>query len=144
MLASNRLFAGLAGATLQRIETLVRRQQAARGSTLFFQGDPGTVFYGIETGRVRMSAMSPEGREIHFVELGPGDTFGEIALLDGLVAEALGVEFAGEVGVVADGGPDGDHDLGVVVVDLADGTGGIGEAFLVPDHAAPLAVPLAA
>jgi CRP-like cAMP-binding protein len=83
MIANNRLFSGLPGPALASIAKLTARRRAARGATLFFQGDAGDVFYGIESGRVRISTMSEEGRELHLVELGPGDTFGEIALLDG-------------------------------------------------------------
>lgn len=83
ILRENRLFGGLPGPVLDRIASLATRRRAPAGAVLFVQGDPGDLFFGIESGRVRMSASSPEGREIHFVELGPRDTFGEIALLDG-------------------------------------------------------------
>lgn len=96
MIAGNRLFAGLPATVLANIAKLTVRRRAVRGATLFCQGDPGDLFYGIETGRVRISTMSEEGRELHLVELGPGDTFGEIALLDGgpRTASALVTEAA--------------------------------------------------
>lgn len=83
ILQENRLFGGLSGDVLERIAGLATRRKAPAGRVLFVQGETGDLFFGIESGRVRMSASSPEGREIHFVELGPRDTFGEIALLDG-------------------------------------------------------------
>jgi CRP/FNR family cyclic AMP-dependent transcriptional regulator len=37
----------------------------------------------VVTGKIRISASSPDGREIFLNIMEPGDTFGEIALLDG-------------------------------------------------------------
>ena len=50
---------------------------------IFSQSDPGDALYGVVTGRVRISASSAGGREIFLNIMEPGDTFGEIALLDG-------------------------------------------------------------
>ena len=83
VLRNNSLFRELPEGTLGRIVRLARRRTMPAGAVLFSQGDPGDSFYGIVSGRVRISATSAEGREIHIVELGAGDTFGEIALLDG-------------------------------------------------------------
>ncbi|HNP34710.1 MAG TPA: Crp/Fnr family transcriptional regulator [Woeseiaceae bacterium] len=82
LLKSNHLFRGLSNATLEHTARIAKYRVAERGAVLFHQGDPGDGFYGIDYGRVRMSSTSSAGREIYFVELGPGDTFGEIALLD--------------------------------------------------------------
>lgn len=82
ILRNNRLFKGIDEETLQRIAAIMVRRRFVAGTTLFYQGDPGESFYGIEAGRIRISSSSPEGRDIHFRELGAGDTFGEIALLD--------------------------------------------------------------
>jgi len=50
---------------------------------LFSQGDAGDGFFAVISGRIRISSSSPDGQEIHITEFGPGDTFGEIALIDG-------------------------------------------------------------
>ncbi len=55
----------------------------AAGHTLFRQGDPGDGLYGILTGRVVVTVESAEGKELILNMFGPGDFFGEIALLDG-------------------------------------------------------------
>jgi CRP/FNR family cyclic AMP-dependent transcriptional regulator len=83
VLKSNRLFADLPDDVLDRLSSLAIRRTAANGAMLFSQDDTGDLFYGIVSGRIRISAMSADGHEIHFVELTAGDTFGEIALLDG-------------------------------------------------------------
>lgn len=47
------------------------------------KGDPGDCLYGILFGRVRIYSSSPEGSEILLNVMGPGELWGEIALLDG-------------------------------------------------------------
>jgi CRP-like cAMP-binding protein len=79
----NRLFRGLPSATLDRIAELALRRAYRKGETIFAQSDPGDGLYGVVTGRVRISASSPDGKELFLNIMEPGDTFGEIALLDG-------------------------------------------------------------
>ncbi|MFZ2870322.1 Crp/Fnr family transcriptional regulator [Zavarzinia sp.] len=50
---------------------------------IFAKGDDGDGLYGILDGQVRIFAGDAEGREITLNILGPGDLFGEIALIDG-------------------------------------------------------------
>jgi CRP/FNR family cyclic AMP-dependent transcriptional regulator len=79
----NRLFRGLSAATLQQICGLAVRRVYEDGAIVFSQGDPGDALYGVVTGRVRISASTREGKEMFLNIMEPGDTFGEIALLDG-------------------------------------------------------------
>lgn len=46
------------------------------------KGDIGTQLFGILRGRVKAVTSSPEGRELTLSIMGPGEVFGEIALLD--------------------------------------------------------------
>ncbi|MBS0419645.1 MAG: Crp/Fnr family transcriptional regulator [Proteobacteria bacterium] len=83
LLERNRLFRGLSAATIQQIGGLAVRRVYADGAIVFSQGDPGDALYGVVTGQVRISASTREGREMFLNIMEPGDTFGEIALLDG-------------------------------------------------------------
>jgi CRP/FNR family cyclic AMP-dependent transcriptional regulator len=49
---------------------------------LFRAGDVGDAMYLIERGKVRISVQATDGRELTLTELGRGDFFGEMALLD--------------------------------------------------------------
>src|SRR6185503_18628365 len=53
------------------------------GEVVFSQGDPGDALYAVITGKIRISAGAADGREIFLNIMEPGDTFGEIAFLDG-------------------------------------------------------------
>jgi len=83
MLQGSPLFRGLPPATLDRIAALATQRGHRRGEIVFSAGDPGDALYGVVSGRIRISAGTAEGREIFLNVMEPGDTFGEIALLDG-------------------------------------------------------------
>jgi CRP-like cAMP-binding protein len=76
------LFAGLNPEQRHAIGTRLRRRSFAPGVTLFHQDMPGSSMYLIETGRVRVFILGRTGIEITVNVLGPGDIFGELALLD--------------------------------------------------------------
>jgi CRP/FNR family transcriptional regulator, cyclic AMP receptor protein len=78
------LFRGLPNATLARIAGLGLRRVYDEGGVIFMRGDPGDSLCGVVTGRVRISASRPGGKEVFLNIMGPGDSFGEIALLDGM------------------------------------------------------------
>ncbi len=63
------------------------------GQVIFHLGDPGGLLYLISRGKVKISHATPEGQEVVLAILGPGDFFGELALLDdaprSATAEAL-------------------------------------------------------
>jgi CRP-like cAMP-binding protein len=83
MLQRSPLFRGLAPAVLERIAALATQRGYRRGEVLFRSGDAGDALLGVVSGRIRISTGNAEGREIFLNIMEPGDTFGEIALLDG-------------------------------------------------------------
>jgi CRP-like cAMP-binding protein len=83
ILERTRLFRDLPAATIRQISDLSIRRSYGNGAVVFSQADPGDALYGVVTGKIRISASSPDGREIFLNIMEPGDTFGEIALLDG-------------------------------------------------------------
>jgi MFS family permease len=77
----------------------LQRSRVAAGADVFRQGDPGDGYYVIESGRV---AVVEDGRDIR--ELGPGDSFGEIALLRSVPRTAT-VRALGDAEFVVISGP---------------------------------------
>ena len=76
LLRGQALFAPLDPSTLEYLASRVEPVAVAAGETVFRQGEPGDRYYLVEAGRVSVTvdgAAAPE--------LGPGDAFGEIALL---------------------------------------------------------------
>jgi CRP-like cAMP-binding protein len=83
LLAKTTLFGLLAEDARQRVAQQMRPVAYDAGQAIFARGDPGTEVYLVLVGRVRLSVLSLEGRELSFTHAGPGDVFGEIATLDG-------------------------------------------------------------
>lgn len=52
------------------------------GQVIFHLGDPGGLLYIVSRGKVKISHTTPEGQEAVLAILGPGEFFGELALLD--------------------------------------------------------------
>ena len=78
------LFADFPHDDLTALAARVRRRRFARGDVIFRRRDPGQTLYIIESGAVRISLDDAErGRHLVLALLGPGDFFGELALLDG-------------------------------------------------------------
>ena len=61
--------------------TMARRFDA--GATVFKEGDEGSTCYIVRAGRTRAIREHPDGRSITLAHFGPGDIFGEMAMLDG-------------------------------------------------------------
>jgi CRP-like cAMP-binding protein len=83
IIARDGLFRGLAVATHERIAALATRRAYEEGAIIFMRGDPGDSLCGVVSGRVRISVSRPGGKEVFLNIMIPGETFGEIALLDG-------------------------------------------------------------
>jgi CRP-like cAMP-binding protein len=52
------------------------------GDTIFREGDPGTEMFIIQSGKVKITKLVKGGVEKTLVILGPGDFFGEMAVID--------------------------------------------------------------
>ena len=61
----------------------MRRVQFEPNQMIFSRGDPGRDLYLVLEGRIRLSVLTSDGRELSFDHSGPGHIFGEIATLDG-------------------------------------------------------------
>ena len=83
VLKANRLFRDLPDPTLDQLAGLAVRRSVKRGQRIFAEGDPGDSLMGLISGQVRISATTPAGQEVFLNLLESGDSFGEIAVLDG-------------------------------------------------------------
>src|ERR1043166_547439 len=82
LLARVGLFADLTTAELVGLAALMRPRPYAKDEVIYLKGDPGTAFYVIASGKVKIALTSPDGKELIIRRLGPGDFHGELALLD--------------------------------------------------------------
>lgn len=75
-------FSELDGPSLQQISQAMRKRTFRAGEAIFHRDDPGQVLYVIKEGRVRIRLTSAEGQEVALAVFGPGDSFGEMSILD--------------------------------------------------------------
>ncbi len=78
------LFGHADDTTLDALAAALRVRRFRKGETVFHQGDPGDALFIVATGSVKVVLPSNEGAEPAIVAvLGPGEFFGELAILDG-------------------------------------------------------------
>jgi CRP-like cAMP-binding protein len=87
-LARSPLFQGILPADLDRLARSMTRRRYKRNEVVFHEGDPGESLHVLVDGRIKITRESAEGSEAIVVILAPGDTFGELVLLDGAVRSA--------------------------------------------------------
>jgi len=76
------LFEGLAAAELAHIDQLLHRSLVPAGTHFITADQPGEVVYVLLTGTVKIYVNRSDGREVILAFLGPGDTVGEMSLVD--------------------------------------------------------------
>ena len=84
LLARCRPFPGLPAPDLDLLAARAPERRYAHGRPIFARGEPGSCMFAIAEGQVRLSVTSAEGREVLLAVLGPGEVFGELALLTDL------------------------------------------------------------
>jgi len=77
------IFAALDDAAVEELCTLLTPAEFEAGKQLFHVGDAGNAMYLIENGHVRIYVIDADGRDVTLAELGQGDFFGEMAMIDG-------------------------------------------------------------
>lgn len=83
LLSRTDLFAGQSTDILAEVGQAMQETHYAAGAQIFTRGDPGDALFVVLRGRVRISILTPDGRELSFAHAVAGDIFGEIAVLDG-------------------------------------------------------------
>jgi len=77
------IFCDLDPEALDQLCRYAKHATLKRGATIYSKGDPGNSLYAVISGTAKMSISSADGRSAILNLIGPGEIFGEIALLDG-------------------------------------------------------------
>ena len=81
LLKKNLLFKGLTADDFELLSGLIKERQVKPNTTLFSEKMPAEALYIVKSGKIKISVMEGEGEEVGLLELGPGEFFGEIALI---------------------------------------------------------------
>ncbi len=75
------IFAGLSDDELEQIGEYIAERELPKGAVLYEQGEPGDALYIVRAGRLKATVRDAAGRERVLALYGPGDFFGELALI---------------------------------------------------------------
>ncbi len=82
LLKTSKLFRGMLASELPALEHTAQLRSYKAGRNIFQEGDPGDGLYVIVEGKVRITCLVDEDQRRVLSRLGPGDFFGEMAVLD--------------------------------------------------------------
>lgn len=82
MFARSSLFGELAREELAALAAVAQRQEHARDQVIFSMNEAPDGLYVVARGRVKVCVSTSGGKELILATLGPGEFFGEMALLD--------------------------------------------------------------
>ena len=88
VLRKHEIFSDLDNEALEQLGRYAKHTVLKRGATIFSKGDPGNSLYAVIAGTVKISISSPDGRNAILNLIGPGETFGEMSVLDGQTRSA--------------------------------------------------------
>jgi CRP-like cAMP-binding protein len=83
ILAKVPLFTELGSAELKRLARIVKSRDYAAGELILKEGDDAVGFFVVSSGQVQVVKGPSGSKETVLATLGPGEFFGETALLDG-------------------------------------------------------------
>jgi CRP/FNR family transcriptional regulator/CRP/FNR family cyclic AMP-dependent transcriptional regulator len=76
------IFSELGPADLDKLVRLAARKRYPRDGVVFFENEAGDTLFMVAEGRIKVTILGDDGREVILSVLGPGDFFGDMSLLD--------------------------------------------------------------
>jgi len=83
LIANILFFKGLSDEELQSIHRIASERTYQRNQIVFSDGEEGTGFFLVVTGKIKVFKMSPEGKEQILHILGPGEPVGQVPVFAG-------------------------------------------------------------
>ena len=86
------LLEGVPDENVQRLLKVARRRSYRRGEVVFHRGDPADSLHLVAKGRFAIRVMTPVGDQATIAVRGPGESFGEMALVGEEASRSATVE----------------------------------------------------
>src|ERR1700733_1624943 len=77
------LLADISAETTQRILKSLELREIRRRQVVYLPGDPGDAVYFVNGGRLKVSKVTRDGKELTLAYRVPGEIFGELCLIEG-------------------------------------------------------------
>jgi|APFre7841882630_1041343.scaffolds.fasta_scaffold22328_2 CRP-like cAMP-binding protein len=81
LLQNSVLFKGCSSEALDLVLGMFQEREIKKNTTIFTEQMPAEALYIVKSGNVRITMMAGEGQELGLLLLGPGEFFGELALV---------------------------------------------------------------
>jgi CRP/FNR family cyclic AMP-dependent transcriptional regulator len=81
-LVATPFFGGLSDPSLDRLIPMLVERHFDVGATVVTEGEPGRSMYVVHSGALVVSKLGVSGRMVPMARFGPGDFFGEMALIE--------------------------------------------------------------
>jgi len=65
---------------MKMMDSMAAMRDVSKNQVLYFSEDSANSIYLLKKGKVKISKISPEGREVILALLGPGEVFGELSI----------------------------------------------------------------
>tara|TARA_B100000029_G_scaffold481992_1_gene531549 strand:+ start:549 stop:1235 length:687 start_codon:yes stop_codon:yes gene_type:complete len=82
-LSSINIFADLSESELSELKKVCKPRKYLKNSMIILEEEFGDVVFVVESGTIKITRVNDEGKEVILALLGPGEIFGELAILDG-------------------------------------------------------------
>ncbi|MBE9223940.1 Crp/Fnr family transcriptional regulator [Phormidium sp. LEGE 05292] len=82
-LSNSQMFFGLPTDEVDALLSIAQQQTYQKGETIFWEGDAGTGFFLVISGKVKVFKISPEGKEQILQVFGAHEHFAEVPAFDG-------------------------------------------------------------
>jgi CRP-like cAMP-binding protein len=77
------LFQDLSHESMHRLVQCIEMREVRRRQVIYLPGDPGQAVFFVNGGRVKISKVTRDGKELTLAYRGPGEVFGELVMIDG-------------------------------------------------------------
>ena len=90
-IGANKLFSELSNQDKEKLKLLLREVNVKKKNLVYHTGDRAETLYILKEGRIKITRLSEDGKELTVDILDPGDIFGELALAGEEVRETSAV-----------------------------------------------------
>ncbi len=77
------LFKELDRTSMESLNAITSMREIPKSQPIYFAKEPSRSIYFLKRGRVKLTRMSPDGKEMIIALVNPGEVFGELAIIDG-------------------------------------------------------------
>lgn len=76
------LFMGLKNERMEDLNKISSMQTVLKNQPIYFAKEPSTAIFFLKEGRVKLTRLSADGKELIIALVNPGEVFGELAIFD--------------------------------------------------------------